>query len=571
MVPTRSSSGLFLLPLLGFLAAAPVVLDECDDAKLWAPTRAPAKLTNAAEAKFGPGAIQVTLPGEATRTLSRSWVPGSAAWDATAGLSFWVKGDGSENFSCLAVVGAYSYAFYFPLKDTQWHQVTATWAEFAPEGQTGAIGGAGGMPPSAINAIRVGTRWTIFHNNQNIPPHSFSIDRIQLEEKLDPPAPVPPSRDFKEILALLKEKKPLRIQCMGDSITAGTSLVDRERSRYAVLSEDLLRRWTGNTSLVAYSRAVGGARSTDQRAWVPRDFVGPTPDLMTLWIGYNDKSGAYTREYYKQSVNDYLDRVARFTRGRTAFLLIATGPGCGARFTMMDDYAEVIREIGRERKLPVVDMNRALKALGRDAIEGYFADMAHPNEKGHRLVAETLCEFLVRQAGFQGPMPAWPEAPAAAPVAPKAPVKSAARLWDFEAGLGEWTADSQELSISEEKAASGKKSIRFDLKAAAKDHRRAFSPAWPVKAGESVRLRAQCFTVSHSAGDFGLFAAAYETADGSGPIKVLPVKRGPTPLGAWARLEGAVEIPAGIKSLRAMIWAPRDGLATFFIDDVAAE
>jgi lysophospholipase L1-like esterase len=566
MSPLRPSFCLRLIPLLGLLAAVPVTLDECDDAKLWLATRGPAKVTNAPEAKFAPSAVKVTLPGEVTRTLSKSWVPGSADWDRFAGLSFWVKGDGSENFSCLAVSGPYSYAFYFPLKDTEWHQVTASWADFAPEGQTGEIGGPGGMPPSAINAIRLGTRWTIFHNNQYIPPHSFAIDRIQMEEKLPPPAAVPPARDFKEILSLLKEKKPLRIQCMGDSITAGTGLADKDRSRYAVLSEDLLRRWTGNTNIVSYSRAVGGARSTDQRAWVPRDFAGPAPDLVTLWIGYNDKSGAYTREYYKQSVGDYLDRVSRFTKGRTAFLLIATGPGCGARFTMMDDYAEAVREIARERKLPLLDMNKTLKALGRDAIEPFFADMAHPNEKGHRLIADTLCEFLVRQAGIQTPKP---ELPAATPA--PTPAKSAVRAWDFEAGLGDWSTDSPEVSMSEEKASSGKKALRFDLKAAGKDHRRAFSPAWAVKAGEKLRLRARFYTVSHAVGDFGLFGAGYETADGTGPIKVLPVKRGPTPFGAWSPMEGTVEVPPGVQSLRVMIWAPRDGIATFFVDDVAAE
>jgi len=67
----------------------------------------------------------------------------------------------------------------------------------------------------------------------------------------------------------------------------------------------------------------------DIRAWVPRDFFGAAPDLLTLWIGYNDKSNAFTRDYFKRSVLEYIDRVCRATHGQTAILLLATGPGWG--------------------------------------------------------------------------------------------------------------------------------------------------------------------------------------------------------------------------------------------------
>lgn len=555
----RRVSGVLLLA--GAAWSGPVVLDECDDATLWQASKPPAAVAAAAGAAAEAKALQITLPGEVSRSLARTYVPGSAAWDGYQGLSFQVKGDGSDQFGCLAVTGTYSFVAYFPLQSTEWHQVTVSWADLIPESQVEPIGTPGSMPPSGITGLRFGSRWTIGHNNAPIPPHSFCVDRIQLEEVVPPPAAAPAARPMAEVLALLKSRHPVRIQCMGDSITAGTGLPNRDRQRYAVLMQDLLRRWLGYDDVICESRAVGGAKSTDARAWVPRDFAGPTPDLVTLWIGYNDKSNGFTRAYYKASVNDYLDRVCRATGGRAAILLLATGPGCGPRFVMLDDYAEAIREIGRERGLPVFDMNAFLKAVGRDRIDTLFCDLAHPNEDGHRAIADALCDYLVRGAGIDTPKPQPPAPPAVAP--------GEARAWGFEAGPQDWRFDSPEVTLTTARAASGRQAVRFELAAAAADHRRAFSPWQTVVPGQRYVVSAKVFAEKEAQGSYGLYVLTYASADGTGDFTVLPVKAGGTAIGTWTPLEGRVEIPEGSRSLRVMVWAGREAVATFVVDDVA--
>jgi lysophospholipase L1-like esterase len=156
----------------------------------------------------------------------------------------------------------------------------------------------------------------------------------------------------------------------------------------------MLRKRIGYDQVFAESRAVGGARLTDARAWVPRDFVGDPPDLVTVLYGYNDKSGAHTKAYFKDSLNDYLDRIARKTGGKTAVLLLATIPGTGPRFVMMDDFADAVRETAKARGLACNDLQKAFKAIGREKIGDYFADIAHPNAQGHRLIAEAITNFL---------------------------------------------------------------------------------------------------------------------------------------------------------------------------------
>ncbi|NLF17003.1 MAG: SGNH/GDSL hydrolase family protein [Lentisphaerae bacterium] len=364
-----------------------------------------------------------------------------------------------------------------------------------------------------------------------------------------------------DILARLRDRQPLQIVCMGDSITAGTGLPERDRQRYAVLMQDLLRRWLGTEAIACESRAVGGAKSTDIRAWVPRDFVGAAPDLLTLWIGYNDKSNAFTRDYFKRSVLEYIDRVCRATHGQTAILLLATGPGCGPRFTMMDDYAEAIREIGRERGLTVFDMHAHLKAIGREELQGFYGDMAHPNEDGHRLIAEALCEFLVRAAGIDTPKPVPPPVPQV--------TVGDAHAWDFEAGLQDWTLDSPEISLDADRAASGRQALRFHLQEAGKDHRRALSPALPAIPGQRYDISAKVFPEGEPAGAYGLYVMLHASPDGSDRYTaVLPVKGRALVPGAWSPWAGRVQIPEGAGSFRVMFWAERGTVAAFRVDDI---
>ena len=383
---------------LGQAFGQPYVLEDFENLTDWQTNGKTAAFKKADTAAVGNGAICVTLPGMVYKELAKKPLPGSAAWDKCDGLSFWVKGDGSDLFGCMAVgqgpQGNYCFVHYFPLKDTQWHKVTVSWDDLVPEDQYYPIGSPGALPPSGIMAIRFGTRWTIYHNNNPVPPHQYCIDQVQIEEKVEKPGPTPPLRPFSEIQELFRAKKPVHIVCMGDSITAGTSLKDKEKERYAVLLQDMLRKRLGYEQVFSESRAVGGARLTDARAWVPRDLVGDPPDLVTILYGYNDKSGAHTKAYFKDSLNDYLDRIARKTQGKTAVLLLPTIPGMGPRFVMMDDFADAVRETAQARGLACFDLQKVFKEIGREKINDDLADMAHPNAEGHRIIADAIAKFL---------------------------------------------------------------------------------------------------------------------------------------------------------------------------------
>lgn len=553
--------GICLWLLAGVVCGDAIVLDDCEDVTLWKVTQEPARIEVAPDAAVGKGAIKVTLPGQVLRTLARSYVPDGAVWDSYEGVSFRVKGDGSAQFGCLALVGVYRYVTYFSLADTEWHKITLPWYAFVPEQPVDPIGEPGSMPPSGITGIRLGTHWKIGHNNAGIPSHSFCIDQLQLEEKVPGPGPVPSVRPFAEVLAALKAGQPVRIQCMGDSITAGTGLADRDRERYAVRTQDLLRRWLGCEAITCESRAVGGARLNDARAWVPRDFCDAPPDLVTLWYGYNDKSGAYTTDYFRRSLNDCLDRICRQTQGRSAILLFATGPGTGPRFVMMDDYAEAVRQTARERGLPCFDVNAILKALGRDHIQDYFGDMAHPNAKGHVFIADAFSQFLIDAAGITTPRPEPPPRPEVAP--------GEARQWSFANDNEGWQFDTGDVALTDAVVRSPAHAVHFSMVEPANDHRRAWSPMLSVKPCQKYLVRAAVRVERMSAGHMGLYVSTYPTMTATGSGNVCRIRGAETAPGQWQVLEGEFDVPEGVGAMRILVWSDRKSLGEFYLDDVA--
>jgi len=389
---------------LGAAGAAP--LDFADPAVL-----SERSLTRRGEVKFervdeGPAGsgLHVTLPPGAS--LGVDW---ANAWEDSAshpnGVAFQFKGDGSDQWVTLEFLGSgsdsrFAYSLLVPLANSEWHEVRAHVEELtATDTPAYDIGTPGMMPAEAIGRITIGDRWSIGWNNNPLPERSCSIAEIRLiSDAVVPPRTVPRARPLTDVLKRMRAGQPVTILCMGDSITAGTGLADREKSRYAVLLQQKLRERLGNDKIVCESRAVGGAKINQARLWAARDVSGLKPDLITLVYGYNDKSALFSPDYFRYELEDYLTRLARLTGGTAALCPIPTLPGARTRFEMMDDYAQQIRDLVATRTdLTVMDLQRPIKAMGRDAWNDLLRDLAHPNEAGHEWLAETMAQWFMQQ------------------------------------------------------------------------------------------------------------------------------------------------------------------------------
>ncbi len=402
----RAAIALLLLLTCAAAWAQPFLLEDFSDPQA-IEARAPRAYGDTSYA-FADGAVSFTNPegkgGAANIPLDPAMLADNEAWDACNGVSFMVRGDGSENWSRVAFGNrAHMYVVYFPLADTQWHEVRMHFDELVGASMIGPIGSFGALPPSGIRNIQLGDRWYLSWNNSPMPEHSFAIDDVRLIADAPEPLPAPKPRPLEDVLQLLRDRKPVSIQCMGDSVTAGTGLPDRDTQRYAVLLGQKLRERLGYDEIECYSRAVGGAKLIDARFWSPRDFNGVEPDLVTIAYGYNDKSGAYPVGFFAWELGDYIDRIARLTDGGAAVCPITTLPGGGHRFVMLDDYAQAVRDLAAERgDVTCIDLAAEIKPMGRLQWMTFLRDLVHPNIEGHEWLANALADWVVAKVEAGG-------------------------------------------------------------------------------------------------------------------------------------------------------------------------
>jgi len=348
-------------------------------------------------------AVEVSLPGQVMVLADAALLDDSAPRDVCNGVAFMLRGDGSDNWGCVTFAGfgsdmRYAYSLYVPLADTSWHEVRAHFAELVAEPPIYPIGEPGMLPPGGVGSLILGTRWTIWWNNAPMPEHSYAIDEVRLIADAPEPEPAPSPRPLSEVLQRLRDREPVTIQCMGDSVTAGTGLRDRDNERYATLLQTILRERLGYDGITCYSRAVGGAKLNDARFWWRRDFAGVQPDLVTLAYGYNDKSNTISAEYYRYALDDYIDRIARATGGGAAICPVSTLPGASHRFVMLDDFAQQVRELCAQRgDVTCIDLAAQIKPMGREAWGELLGDLAHPNAEGHEWIANAIADWLMER------------------------------------------------------------------------------------------------------------------------------------------------------------------------------
>lgn len=112
-------------------------------------------------------------------------VKASPGWDRAAGISFWVKGDGSANFGGLELIDGsdYSlrYGYCFPIDSTEWRKISVPWCDLIPELPAGRlVNPDGGYVPSNFGNIWFG-KWYYW---REYPACSFTVDQIVLEPSI---------------------------------------------------------------------------------------------------------------------------------------------------------------------------------------------------------------------------------------------------------------------------------------------------------------------------------------------------------------------------------------------------
>jgi acyl-CoA thioesterase-1 len=207
------------------------------------------------------------------------------------------------------------------------------------------------------------------------------------------PRPAGP-RAFRPILALLliavplafaaAIRKPIKILILGDSLTEGLG-VEKEDA-FPALLDAKLKAWKDGCCEVVNGGSSGSTSASGVRRlqW----YAKAKPDLVILTLGSNDG----LRGVKPAETSKNVEAAIRYCRAQgwdVALAGLKVPPNYGADYASA--FAKVYPDLAAEYGLPLLPFLLEGVAGEPDLNQ---ADGIHPNEKGHRRIAETLFAFL---------------------------------------------------------------------------------------------------------------------------------------------------------------------------------
>lgn len=189
---------------------------------------------------------------------------------------------------------------------------------------------------------------------------------------------------------------PVRVACIGDSITAGTGLLNPMRDSYpAQLSRLLGKGWkVENFGYKGATLLKQGSRPYWHTSAYARS-LQYTPDIVIIMLGTNDAKPNNWRKK-QQFVLDYKALIEVYTQlSSKPIIYIAYPPpvyGTPAGITNARIYDEVIpkiTEVASDNSIKIIDVYSALS----DKKE-LFPDTVHPNAQGANILAQTVYRMI---------------------------------------------------------------------------------------------------------------------------------------------------------------------------------
>lgn len=196
---------------------------------------------------------------------------------------------------------------------------------------------------------------------------------------------------MRKAIARAREGKDIAVAFIGGSITEGYNASSSEEC-YAKLAWDEIRRryGKGNGDNVAYLNAgMSGTPSTLGMIRYERDVtakLGKLPDIVFVEFAVNDGDDPTAGAAFESLVLNILN-----ADNKPAVVLLF------GVFQSRWNLQDRLIPIGMRYGLPMISVRDALvPALETEALsdEDFFSDLYHPNDYGHRLMADCIVNYL---------------------------------------------------------------------------------------------------------------------------------------------------------------------------------
>ncbi len=215
--------------------------------------------------------------------------------------------------------------------------------------------------------------------------------------------------------------KAVTIVAFGDSTTA-------PRGTLQVYADCLRRDLPGkgiNAKII--NAGVGGNTTAAANARFEKDVLGRHPDLVIIQFGINDSAvdvwkkppataSRVAKVQYRENLECFVDalrekgcKVILMTPNPLRWTLGLKGqygkppyrPDDADGFNVtLSPYVDCMRAVAKNKKVPLVDVYAAFQSYGKvkgQSVDDLLLDGMHPNDRGHRLVADLLIKAMLKQ------------------------------------------------------------------------------------------------------------------------------------------------------------------------------
>lgn len=222
------------------------------------------------------------------------------------------------------------------------------------------------------------------------------------------------AKPTKTIAALEAGKEEVRVVCFGDSIT-GVYYHSGGRRAYTDMLGIALQRSYPNAKIKMINAGISGHTTVNALQRIQKDVLAHKPHLVTIKFGMNDVTRVPLDQFRKNTnqIIDLCEGVGAEVVLCATNAVLETPRRPSAKLI---EYCDVVRDIAKERKLPLADVYVAYDRVRQSNLEEFhllMSDEIHPNMDGHELIATTIAESIsgktVSLADVQPPMPALPK------------------------------------------------------------------------------------------------------------------------------------------------------------------
>jgi lysophospholipase L1-like esterase len=198
-----------------------------------------------------------------------------------------------------------------------------------------------------------------------------------------------------------------RVLLLGDSITKGVRPGVAKDQTFGAQLESMLKAKGRDVSIV--NGGIGSERTDQALARLDEVLKSHRPDIVTLMYGANDSyvdpgknEPRLPVDRYKKNLLELIERIERagakpvlMTSPRWADDARPNGLGENPNIRL-EPFAEAVRGLARERKLPLVDHYTAWSEARQQGtvLRKWTTDGLHPNPEGHRVIADQIFRDL---------------------------------------------------------------------------------------------------------------------------------------------------------------------------------